>query len=289
MSHIVPDQNAAPPRRVIGPPLSQKRCAWCATRLDIHQAARGPTCGKPACRQKQAVAAAAQRQQEEVADAWRAAVEFRARVAPALGVAEPQSLTLALVPHFQRAVVKLPRPRRAEFRAHLLRVVRQAFEEKLDEASVAALAEELGQAVPPPPAFPEAGAACATCRGHCCRNGGTHAYLNATVLRSFLARHAGLRWREVVRIYWEKLPDQSFDYSCVYHGRGGCGLPREMRSGICNQYLCAGLKELRETLAASGPGPVLVVAARGEAIGRSVLISRAGSRLRVRKIPKPKP
>lgn len=267
------------------PHLSHRRCAFCKARLDVHQAVRGGICDHPACRKQQAVAWAAQRRDAEVADARRAATDFRARVAPALGVTEPQSLPLGIVPNFHRPVVKTAPSRRAEFRAHLVRVVRQAFEEKLDAAGVTALAGELAEAVAVAPNFPEGQAACATCRGFCCRTGGTHAYLNVTVIRSHLVRHPGLRPAEVIRAFLNKLPAKTFDHSCVYHGRRGCALPREMRASLCNQFQCTGLKELHETLETTGPSPVLIVTHDGQKIRRSMLTKPEAGKMRTRRIP----
>jgi hypothetical protein len=289
MSHFVEKQDAGQPSRTPAPCLSQKSCAFCGTRLDVHQAARGGICANPTCRTKHVVQLAAQRRQGEVANVQRAAVEFRARVAPSLGVTDPQSLTLGIVPHFDRSVVNLPRARRLEFRAHLVRIVRQAFEEKLETSDVSMLTEELSVAVQPPPEFPEGGPGCATCRGHCCRVAGTHAFLNATVVRSFLIRNPGMSQRAVVRAFLSQLPKMSFDYSCVYHGRHGCVLPREMRAGICNYYYCQGLQELRETLASSGRRPVLMVSIAGEKVGRAALLKPDGERVLVQKIRVGKP
>jgi hypothetical protein len=167
--------------------------------------------------------------------------------------------------------------------------VKQAFEEKVGSPEVSMLAEELSAAVQPPPEFPEGGIGCATCRGHCCRVAGTHAFLNATVIRSFLVRNPGMNQRAVVRAFLRHLPRMSFDYSCVYHGRQGCVLPREMRAAICNYYYCQGLQELRETLAASGRHPVLMVSIKGEKVGRAALIKPGGARVAVRKIRVSKP
>ena len=284
MNNVVSNQNVGAPGRLPTPFLSEKRCAYCATRLDVHQAVREGICAAAVCRRKRDIKLAAQQRRVEVADSQRAAADFRARVAPSLGVADPQSLTLAIVPNFQRKVLKTPRSRRMEFRAHLIRVVRQAFEEKLDTWSVSTLAEELDRTVREQIPFPEAAAGCATCRGHCCRTAGTHAYLDATTMRAYLARHPGLRWREVVRAFMEQLPDATFDYSCVYHGRHGCALPREMRASLCNQFYCGGLKELRDAIAVSGPTPVLVVAIDGGKVRRSTLIQADGTQVRVQKV-----
>ena len=284
MNNVVSNQNTGAAGRVPAPFLSQKCCAFCGTRLDIHQAVREGVCAAAVCRKKWDVELAARQRRVEVADVQRAASDFRARVAPSLGVVDPQSLTLAIVPNFQRKVLKTPRSRRMEFRAHLIRVVRQAFEEKLDTTRVSILAEELDRSVQEPPPFPEAAVGCATCRGHCCRTAGTHAYLDATTMRAYLARHPGLRWREVVRAFMKQLPDATFDYSCVYHGRHGCALPREMRASLCNHFYCGGLRELREALEVSGPRPVLVVAINGEKVGRSTLVQPDGTQVRVRKV-----
>ena len=259
------------------PHYSGQTCAFCGTRLDVHQVARGGVCAHPVCRKKHLLAQVERRRWEEVDVVRRVAETFRDRVAPALGVANPRSLTLGIVPHFDRPLVKLPRSCRQEFRAHLLRVVRQAFTETLTAAGVADLASELARAVTPPPHFPEGGAACATCQGFCCRNGAGHAYLDAAVIRSYLARHPGLGWRAVVRAYLRKIPVASFADSCVYQGRRGCVLPREMRSATCNHWYCDGLRELRATLDAGAPRPVLIVAVKDREVRSYTMIPPGGT------------
>jgi hypothetical protein len=44
----------------------------------------------------------------------------------------------------------------------------------------------------------------------------------------------------------EYLPEKSFKDSCVNHTEKGCSLPKNMRSHVCNDYLCDPLNNLRE-------------------------------------------
>ena len=87
------------------------------------------------------------RLQRESDEVQKAATDFRARVADSYGITNPEELPLGIVPVNHRRVTKTPRSRRMEFRAHLIRVVLQAFEEKLDQEGIDALGEELTEAV----------------------------------------------------------------------------------------------------------------------------------------------
>jgi hypothetical protein len=53
---------------------------------------------------------------------------------------------------------------------------------------------------------------------------------------------------------------------------------------MCNNFQCAGLKELQEALAATSSRPVLVVATSGEVISRSILINSEGTQVRKGKV-----
>jgi hypothetical protein len=46
--------------------------------------------------------------------------------------------------------------------------------------------------------------------------------------------------------YLSYLPEKTFKESCVYHTETGCSLPRDMRSHVCNDYLCDTLYELKD-------------------------------------------
>jgi hypothetical protein len=217
------------------------------------------------------------RQQEKAADVKRVALKYRDEVSVRLGADDPASLRISIIPNYHQPVVELPRKRRAEFRAHLTAVLARAFEGKFDAADVADLEAELWHHTQSESDIPAVGAACAVCTGFCCREGGTRAYLDVGVIRSYMARHPGMRLREVLRAYLEKLPNATFNGSCVYHGPGGCGLPREMRSSVCNTYYCDGMKGLRNEIASEGPKTVLLLAVEDREVLKSAVIEPDGT------------
>lgn len=94
---------------------------------------------------------------------------------------------------------------------------------------------------PPPTRFADA---CAACRGHCCRKGGNDAYLDETAIRRAWARHPRLGRRALKQRYLEAIPERAFEDSCIYHAKDGCSLPRTLRAGVCEAYLCGPLERL---------------------------------------------
>ncbi|AMW05661.1 hypothetical protein [Gemmatimonas phototrophica] len=85
-------------------------------------------------------------------------------------------------------------------------------------------------------------AVCSACRGHCCTNGREHAFLRVRTLRDYAAAHPEHTDEAIVQAYLAHLPTHALHPGCVYQGERGCTLPREMRSAICNSYLCTGLQ-----------------------------------------------
>ncbi|MCA9132481.1 MAG: hypothetical protein KDA45_04985 [Planctomycetales bacterium] len=88
-------------------------------------------------------------------------------------------------------------------------------------------------------------AACGTCRGLCCRLGGDNGFLNAAKFRAVLRERPGETPQDVVADYMRHIPDRTCFDSCIFHGKSGCGLPRDYRAITCNTYLCTSLKALR--------------------------------------------
>jgi hypothetical protein len=86
-------------------------------------------------------------------------------------------------------------------------------------------------------------ATCSACRGACCANGGDHAFLRTRTIREFMATHPALDDEGVVEAYRAWLPARTSHPGCVYQAATGCTLPRQMRSAICNAYLCSGLRQ----------------------------------------------
>lgn len=275
MNPINRDSRSPDDAREMTPHLAKSLCLYCGTPLTVHQEARGGVCDRLVCRTRKSTAAVLQRQREESEATWQAAVAHREMAVRDLGVSE--SLRLAVVPGSARPLAKLSRKRREEFRANLKEWVRQAFEDPLNPEGVDELRDELLTQVAPPAAPASVGASCAVCQGQCCRDGKNTAYLSPSVIRSFLVRHPGLRAGEVLRAYLSKVPEQTVDDSCVYHGVKGCGLSREMRSATCNRFFCSGLKALKREIAEHGEKATLLVCAQGGEVVRSAIMEPDGT------------
>jgi hypothetical protein len=123
-----------------------------------------------------------------------------------------------------------------------------------------------------------AGAICATCRGYCCRLGGTHAYLQVDTLHRLLRRRPELRLEQIAGAYLACLPEQSFDGSCVFHSDTGCGLSRDMRSDTCNNYFCAAQQNLRAAIEGGAPRRAFVAITDGKEIVAGRFLSAEADR-----------
>jgi hypothetical protein len=85
----------------------------------------------------------------------------------------------------------------------------------------------------------------------------------------YLAAHPEASPEQAVGAYLAHLPDESFAEACVYQGRDGCTLPRELRAELCNAYHCAGLRAYRRALEQDGPRPGFAVVREDNRVLRS--------------------
>lgn len=156
------------------------------------------------------------------------------------------------IPRGPRAQVPADNERRELLAEHLRDIVNEA---NADLSLMAAVAEpELPE---PAPSSPLGGELCKFCAGGCCTKGGNAAYLTPKTLRRVSAA-AGLdSCNSLVATYLSYLPEQSMAGSCIYHTDCGCALPRELRSDICNDFVCDAFKAL--PTANSEPQQVLVL------------------------------
>jgi len=176
----------------------------------------------------------------------------------------PASAVLAILPATDRPVVRQDRSRRTLFSEKLSDVLETAAADPEGPTGDAVVAE--------PAAAGEAGliaAACASCRGFCCRLGEDHAFLRPATLRRFLRANPALTPAQAKEEYLRRLPEEIIAGGCVYQGRDGCALPRAMRSDVCNRYHCEDLEALRKS---AGPAPVLVIGFDHDRFVRASLI-----------------
>ncbi len=148
-----------------------------------------------------------------------------------------------VVPANTRCLIPIVSERRARLLAHIRLLLR----------------EELAKAPPRSRTQTHDGrdraidAACGTCRGFCCLNAGDHAYIDAHAVRQVRASRLEADLSQLSEEYLSRVPKLVFEDSCIFHGCGGCALPRHMRSNVCNSYVCDGLSLLRSRVRERAP------------------------------------
>jgi len=214
-------------------PESSFECRVCGTALRIVQRVRG-LCDDPECRRRDVPHQLGRRRDAAAADARALALKRWPRAA---------GFPLVLLPAHPRRPVPLPEARRSRFRAHLERIAQEASaagRAESAEESTAATHGIAGQDA----RLPVVASACAFCAGRCCQAGGDTAWLEPATFLRVLRERADLDSDRLAKVYLEHVPTESFEQSCLFHTALGCALPREIRSKVCNQYICAELAEL---------------------------------------------
>lgn len=122
-------------------------------------------------------------------------------------------------------------------------------------------------------------AACILCKGQCCLNGGpNNAFLEVEDIQRFRIRHPGATREDIRAAYAALMPDETSVMSCVFHGIQGCTLPREMRSQLCNSFVCRGQTLLAEGAKAGDTGAVLLAAPQNRAVAAATFHAEHGYR-----------
>ncbi|MEQ9570248.1 MAG: hypothetical protein RLN75_08680, partial [Longimicrobiales bacterium] len=142
----------------------------------------------------------------------------------------------------------------ADFRRHLRRVLDDLVSggpgRSAPDSDAADVAGE-----PPPEETDAVARACATCRGWCCRRGGSHAFLDVRSVDRVWRGRPGASPTALEALYVEHLGDTHLDGGCVFQGESGCRLPRSLRSDTCNSWLCPDLGRQRERWRDGGEEP----------------------------------
>ena len=232
-------------------------CCICGGTLTSLEAASGRACSSLDCLSKQAI-----RRKALEAKAFEAKCDDLA-----LSFAQEQDRPNhipARVPFLDRPIRKIPAADKQVFRRNL----REALRETVRRA-----ARSTPNLIPDhdEPSSLVLNASCIACRGHCCRQGAGHAFLKPENLPSLLNRRPRDRPAVVYRDYIRRIPDSSFENSCVYHGDEGCALPRRMRTEVCNSYECEGRLRLKDNLSEAPDSASLVVAMAGTSIKAAVI------------------
>lgn len=256
-------------------------CPVCCKKLSIHEQAIGKTCAEKRCKDR----FLRDRLQQE-RDAYRqleeAALQHLAQAVASESFAtdsvcenDETRMPVGIMPSNDRKLLPMHEKRVRRFRDRLMRIISQAAvivyggEKSLCSESDPAAADESRSSY-----RAIVGGSCGTCRGQCCFQGTDHAFIQVRTIVDHMRRHPDQRPSDVLQTYMAHLGGKTYDQSCVFHGEGGCRLPREMRSHICNEYHCKGLNDLIYQLPDSASRRAFVVATSGQKIVRSAFIDQ---------------
>jgi len=248
----------------ITPHRSKTVCKICRGPLTVHQEVRGGVCDNPRCRN--AMLHLGKRRAEE----------HRAKIANCQGLSHVDDLPLAVVPCYDPSIRNLPEKRRRLFRDHLTLQISRAVAVSPGELTEDEYPVTL---TPTPPEKAFLTEACRLCRGYCCTQGGTRAWMDAPTIMSHMANHPENRPRHVLEAYLDLLPKKSCQGSCVYHTEDGCTLPRSMRANICNRYYCRGQCELWDHFQGPDHSHALIIAMDRNVVIRSKVVLRRSQTL----------
>jgi hypothetical protein len=161
------------------------------------------------------------------------------------GLPVPASANIALLPANTESLQRADTERQEAFLDHLSAIyddVKQGhaqanitYSDKLDPFETKTTGDLLGKA-------------CASCKGHCCGLGDTHAFQDYWSLKLYLEKYPDLSERQLIEEYSALFPYESYEGACVFQGESGCTLNSDMRSITCHNYQCAGLIDYKEQI-----------------------------------------
>ena len=265
-------------KRTVFPP-GKARCGVCGRRISDRDWRLFQTCDFWKCRAEQRRKQrelrarreeAYRRRREELAGRIRA---FRDEVAVSLGIGEPERFVPVTVPAAERPIGRLPQERLSALGDHLGQLISDAREDREESArhrrddptpTAAAEGESMRVSI--------LEQACTICRGYCCLWGEDLAYIDRGVMSSYLDEHPQYDPLAVISGFLSHVPENTCKDSCVYHGEKGCGLPREMRSSVCNGFECVELGWLKEDLRGLAPYRVFLVGMQGRRVVRYAFV-----------------
>jgi hypothetical protein len=158
-----------------------------------------------------------------------------------------------MVPRSDKVLVPTPPERVRRLRRHLIVTLRALRKMKEPKRSAS-------RPTPAPEGFAArvAGTACGLCKGWCCKNGEDDAFLDEPTLVRVRRDKPSLNARAILRLFIDRVPEDAYQGSCIFHGKQGCTLDRSLRSDVCNSYFCGGLQNY---LAGGDPAATVVVIA----------------------------
>ena len=259
-------------------PWNARTCPICGVPLSVNEQARARTCQLPRCK-GEFLRGQLQRQSEESHHVQLKAEQYRDSVC-LKDLPQAGKTDVCVLPANIQKLNSLPEKRIRLFRDRLIGVISGAMVAKHGKSRVSnqEAEYELGREASTTEDPAIVGHACATCRGECCSQGGDHAFLQPEVIARYMDAFPRQRPIEILATFMSYLPRKTYQGSCVYHGATGCGLPREMRASLCNDFQCKGLKKMCAQIRFCEEPEVFAVAVNGTEIVRGAAISSTGRR-----------
>ncbi len=243
----------------------KKACPYCQAPIRAQELIRPGHCGAESCARQHILAGARkveERKKQEDAARLRAAVKGARKCLKSVAASHgcnPEDLIVTVVPYQNEPLTLLPEGRNQAFVAHLGNIVKQAFAIEPDEISQPNFSPN------DEPEHPVISAACAICQGRCCRLGAKkNAFLLPQNIRHHRLRNADLTPDQILEVYIAALPDISVRDACVFQGSEGCTLPRDLRSDVCNSFLCRDVHVIFQAMGDTTDPPLAIVAINEE-------------------------
>lgn len=148
----------------------------------------------------------------------------------------------AIVPRNDAAEVTLEPHLAADFRRHLQRTV---AESRPPNRATPGASSSMDTA-PAPDQRAALARGCATCRGWCCRRGGTHAFLDRASIERVRSDNPAWSEEQIVTAYLDHIGSTHLAGGCLFQGPQGCRLPTRLRSDTCNDWWCPDLVATRD-------------------------------------------
>lgn len=237
-------------------------CKWCGKEIDAHKAVTTQSCGGASCEGQriaaasEAVASQKQKQYLDLKNRIETAYANELNEAAAALAIDPKTMLVGVVPHQNMPLVPLPAERFAAFEAHLDATIAEGFAIDPEEYD-----DSKNRAAVDGPEPPIADAACATCQGSCCKPGAAgHAFIDKWMVARYRRTDPNPTPEGFKSLYLGMLPDKSVEDGCVYQSEVGCTMPRELRSTICNTFMCRGVKVLIDAAERTSPDCAAIVA-----------------------------
>lgn len=185
-------------------------------------------------------------------------VELRGAAARRKALRDPETFPIVALPTQRNPLGRVGTRRTREFRQHVETLVAQAF--ALNQALPAEPARQSCAPVASSPAGQLTRRACTLCKGQCCISGGhNQAWVTADTISRYRREHPGVSASEMVSAYIGAIGSRTYRHSCIYHGRHGCSLSRELRSDTCNNYYCTPVRQFHEQASGASPARAFLV------------------------------